>query len=261
MADTMRGDALTDRHSLMTIHAHPDDETISTGGVMARYSAAGHRVICITCTGGEHGEIVVPEMDTPQNHARLAEIRRQELARALAHLGHIEQHWLGYVDSGMMGTPQNEGSDSFWSADPDEATARVVRLVRRLQPQVLVSYNGFGGYGHPDHIRAALVARMAFDRAADLDAYPEQLAEGLAPWQPSKLYETVLDIARRERFAELIAERGIQAGWLASEGETEDERAERETFMARMAEAQGPVTTPSTSSISCPRSWRPWVSM
>ena len=70
---------MPDTHTLMTVHAHPDDETISTGGVMARYSRAGHRVICVTCTGGEHGEIVVPEMDTPENHARLAEIRAEEL--------------------------------------------------------------------------------------------------------------------------------------------------------------------------------------
>ncbi|MDQ3554750.1 MAG: PIG-L family deacetylase, partial [Chloroflexota bacterium] len=104
------------RHSLMTVHAHPDDETIATGGIMARYASAGHRVVCVTCTGGEHGEIVVPELDTPENHARLAEIRKVELERALAHLGPIEHHWLGYIDSGMMGTPENDSAGSLWQA-------------------------------------------------------------------------------------------------------------------------------------------------
>lgn len=227
----------------MTVHAHPDDETISTGGVMARYASEGNRVICVTCTGGEHGEIVVPELDTPENHARLAEIRRDELVRALSHLGAIEHHWLGYRDSGMMGSPENDAAGSFWQADPDEAAGSLVRLVRERRPQVLVSYNDFGGYGHPDHMRAALMTKLAFDRAGDLAAYPEHAAEGLSPWQPLKLYETVMDLSRRERFADLIAERGIKTWWSATEDETVEQRAEREGHMARMAEAQGPVTT------------------
>ena len=231
------------RHSLMTVHAHPDDETISTGGVMARYASEGHRVICVTCTGGEHGEIVVPALDTPENHARLADIRRDELVRALSHLGTIEHHWLGYRDSGMMGQPENEAAGSLWQADPDEAAGSLVRLVRLSRPQVLVSYNDFGGYGHPDHVRAALVTKLAFDRAADPTAYPEHGAEGLSPWQPLKLYETVMDISRRERFAELIAERGVKTSWLPPPDETDEQRAEREAHLAHMAEAQGPITT------------------
>ncbi len=97
---------------------------------MARYSRAGHRVICVTCTGGEHGEIVVPELDTPENHARLRELRDEELRRALERLGPIESRRLGYVDSGMMGTPQNDEAGSFWTADLDEAAGRLVRIVR-----------------------------------------------------------------------------------------------------------------------------------
>src|SRR3954468_10308111 len=105
---------MAETHTLLTVHAHPDDETISTGGVMARYSRAGHRVICVTCTGGEHGEIVVPELDTPENHARLATRRAEELRRALERLGPIDSRSLGFIDSGMMGTPQNEQGGSFW---------------------------------------------------------------------------------------------------------------------------------------------------
>jgi mycothiol conjugate amidase Mca len=230
-------------HSLLTVHAHPDDETISTGGVMARYSRAGHLVVCVTCTGGEHGEIVVPELDTPENHARLHEIRALELERALARLGPIEHHWLGYVDSGMMGTQQNEEAGSFWTADLDEAAGRLVAIVRRTRPQVIVGYNEFGGYGHPDHIRAAQVARLAFERAGDPTWYPEQLSEDLAVWQPAKRYEWVLDIARRREALELLQERGIRSWLLPSDDETPEQREAREAQVSRMIAATGPVTS------------------
>ena len=97
-------------HSLMTVHAHPDDETISTGGVMARYSRAGNRVICVTCTGGEHGEIVVPELDTPENHARLRDLRDEELRRALEQLGPIESRRLGLRRLGDDGHAPERGA-------------------------------------------------------------------------------------------------------------------------------------------------------
>lgn len=227
----------------MTIHAHPDDETITTGGVMSRYAGAGHRVMCVTCTGGEHGEIVVPDLDTPENHARLADIRRQELSRALARLGPIEHSWLGYVDSGMMGTPENDAPGSFWTADQDEAAARLVHLIRKVRPQVVVSYNDFGGYGHPDHIRAATITKIAFERAGDPEAFNEQLESGLTPWQPLKLYETVLDISRRQAFQDLMEEKGIAAWWVPPPDESPEQRAEREGHLQQMADAQGPITT------------------
>jgi N-acetyl-1-D-myo-inositol-2-amino-2-deoxy-alpha-D-glucopyranoside deacetylase len=217
--------------TLLTVHAHPDDETISTGGVMARYAAEGLRVVCVTCTGGEHGEIVVPELDTPENHARLAEIRREEIARALAHLGSVEQRWLGYVDSGMMGTPENDAPESFWQADFDEAVERLLAIVRDVRPQVMVSYNDFGGYGHPDHIRAALITKAAFERAAN----EEQ--------PPLKLYETVLNMARRDEIRQVAEERGADPWWAVKEDETDEERRGREEHLQRMAQAQGPVTT------------------
>jgi mycothiol conjugate amidase Mca len=231
--------------TLMTVHAHPDDETISTGGVMARYAAEGVRVVCVTCTGGEHGEIVVPELDTPENHARLAELRREELRRALERLGAIESKLLGYIDSGMMGTPENEGEGSFWKADVDEAAGRLVRIVREVRPDVLVGYNDFGGYGHPDHVRAAQVAKLAWARAGDPAWYPEQLADGLEPWQPTKLYESALDFAARQReeMTAVLKERGIETWWQPSEDETPEQRAEREGFQQKMADAVGPVTT------------------
>lgn len=231
------------KHTLMTVHAHPDDETISTGGIMARYSRAGHRVICVTCTGGEHGEIVVPEMDTPENHAKLAEIRAEELRRALEKLGPIESRMLGYVDSGMMGTPENDAAASFWQADVDEAAGRLVKIVRETRPEVVVGYNDFGGYGHPDHIRAAQVAKLAFERAGDAAWYPEQLAAGeLTPWQPQKFYEPVMDMTRREELGELLESRGVRSWARPGDDETEEQRAQRIEFLQKMANAAGPKT-------------------
>jgi N-acetyl-1-D-myo-inositol-2-amino-2-deoxy-alpha-D-glucopyranoside deacetylase len=229
--------------TLMTIHAHPDDETISTGGVMARYAAEGLRVICLTSNLGEHGEIVVPEMDTPQNQARLAEIRHEELRRALGRLGAVESRLLGYEDSGMMGSPDNADPRAFWNADIDEAIGRAVAVVREVRPDVVVGYNDFGGYGHPDHIRAAQVAKGAFARAGDVAWYPEQLADGLEAFAPSKLYETVLSLAGRSDVQQRVAERGLKSWWLPPEDELPEQRVQREAFLARMLAASGPVTT------------------
>jgi mycothiol conjugate amidase Mca len=231
--------------TLLTVHAHPDDETIGTGGAMARYAAEGIRVVCVTCTYGENGEIVVPEMDTPDHHARLGEIRQEELARALARLGRVEHRWLGYRDSGMMGAPENEDPRSFWKADLTEATERLVRIVREVRPHVVTIYNAFGGYGHPDHIRSGEVGRAAFERAGDATAFPEQAADGLQPWQPLKLYEQTFEAGRREdpELLQLLEERDIAAPWRPPPDETDEARAEREAWWARMLAAAGPLTT------------------
>ena len=237
--------AMTARLTLMTVHAHPDDETITTGGIMAKYAAEGMRVVCVTSTYGENGEIVVPELDTAENHARLGEIRQVELERALSHLGSLELRWLGYRDSGMMGTPENDDPRAFWQADMDEAVGRLVRVVRRERPHVMVGYNDFGGYGHPDHIRAALIAKGAFARAGDPAWYPDQLEGSAAvePWQPLKFYESVLDIEGREEMSRLLEERGITPWWSARPDETEEQRREREDWVGQMAAAVGPKTT------------------
>jgi N-acetyl-1-D-myo-inositol-2-amino-2-deoxy-alpha-D-glucopyranoside deacetylase len=218
--------------TLLLVHAHPDDESIGTGGVMAKYAAEGVRVVCVTCTGGEHGEIVVKDMDTPENHARLGDIRAEELTRALAALNpRVESRRLGYIDSGMMGTPENELPGTFWQANLDDAVAKLVDIVREVKPQVMVGYNSFGGYGHPDHIRAGLIAKAAFEATAgDADA-------------PLKLYETAGSIRRREEVQKRAEERGVKSWWGGSDEETPEQKAEREAFMKKMADAQGPVTT------------------
>jgi mycothiol conjugate amidase Mca len=170
--------------SLMIVHAHPDDETIGTGGILARYSQEGVQTVLVMCTLGEEGEIVLPELDTEENHTRLAEIRRGELQAAVDHLGLKHLEILPYRDSGMAGTPSNEHPECFAQADLDEATGRLVQLVRKYRPQVLMSYNEHGGYGHPDHINAHKITVAAFDAAGDPTKYPE----AGPTWTPDKLY-------------------------------------------------------------------------
>jgi N-acetyl-1-D-myo-inositol-2-amino-2-deoxy-alpha-D-glucopyranoside deacetylase len=240
----MTADTTTHRPTLMTVHAHPDDETIGTGGAMAKAVAAGHRVVLVTCTRGELGEIVVPEMDTPDNHRRLGEIRAGELERAMDVLGVTEWENLGYRDSGMMDTDGNRDPRAFWQADLDEAARRLTWLVRRYQPDVMTTYNAFGGYGHPDHIRTHDVGVRAFDRAGDRAWYPEQFEEpGIEPWTPSKLYEQAIPASVRERMNARMAESGQKPFWAPPDDATPEQIAEMEAFAAKMLVPDESVTT------------------
>ena len=243
------------RPTLMTVHAHPDDESIGTGGSMAKAVAAGRRVVLVTCTRGEMGEIVIPELDTPENHRRLGELRAGELERAMAHLGVTEWENLGYRDSDMMDRPGNRDPRSFWQADLDEAARRLVWLIRRYQPDVITTYNDFGGYGHPDHIRTHDVTVRAFPRAGDPGWYPEQLAPehggtgpsaeegGLAPWTPSKLYEQAIPASVRKRMEQALSERGEKSWWAPPDDATPEQVAEMEAFAAKMLVPDETVTT------------------
>jgi N-acetyl-1-D-myo-inositol-2-amino-2-deoxy-alpha-D-glucopyranoside deacetylase len=179
---------------LLLVHAHPDDETIGTGATMARYAAAGGLVTLVTCTLGEEGEILVPELEhlAADRDDGLGRHRIGELSNAMEALGVGDHRFLGgpgrWRDSGMMGTPANDRPDCFWQADLDEAVGELVRVIREVRPQVVVSYDANGGYGHPDHIQAHRVTVAAFAAAGDPGRYP---AAG-EPWQPSKRYETAL---------------------------------------------------------------------
>ena len=239
----------------MTIHAHPDDETIGTGGVMAKAVAAGHRVVLVTCTRGELGEIVVPELATPDNQRRLAEIRAGELEAAMAALGVDTWENLGYRDSGMMGTPGNLDPRSFWQADLDEAIRRLAWLVRVHRPDVMTHYNDFGGYGHPDHIRAHQVAIGAFYRAGDPEWYAEQVAPehggsgpaaadgGLEPWAPAKLYEQAISRSRREAMADRAEAAGMTSWWSRPTEASPEELARWDEFMRRSTVDDAQITT------------------
>ena len=172
----------SDSLGLLCVHAHPDDEAIVTGGVLRKAALAGHRTAVVTCTGGERGEI--HNMDPDEVGPRLAEVRREELARALAILGAGEPRFLGYVDSGMMGTDGNSDPASFWQASVDEAVSRLVRTIRAFRPDVFVTYDAFGGYGHPDHIQTHRVGLLAAEAASIGALYPD----AGPPWRPRKVY-------------------------------------------------------------------------
>ncbi|MCQ4080191.1 N-acetyl-1-D-myo-inositol-2-amino-2-deoxy-alpha-D-glucopyranoside deacetylase [Streptomyces sp. RB6PN25] len=158
---------------LLLVHAHPDDESINNGATMAKYAAEGAAVTLVTCTLGEEGEVIPPGLAhlAADRDDILGEYRIGELAAAMKELGVTDHRFLGgpgrYRDSGMMGAPQNERPGCFWQADLDEAAGDLVEVIREVQPQVLVTYDTNGGYGHPDHIKAHQVAMRAADLAAD----------------------------------------------------------------------------------------------
>jgi N-acetyl-1-D-myo-inositol-2-amino-2-deoxy-alpha-D-glucopyranoside deacetylase len=182
---------------LLLVHAHPDDETIGTGATMAKYAASGARVTLVTCTLGEEGEILVPELQhlAADRDDALGPERIRELAAAMAALGVTDHRLLGgpgrWRDSGMMGLATNDDPRCFWQADLDEAVGALVAVMREIRPQVVVTYNDFGGYGHPDHIQTHRVTVAAFDASADPRRYPD----AGAPWTPSKLYETAVPLS------------------------------------------------------------------
>lgn len=158
---------------LVLVHAHPDDETINNGATMARYVAEGAHVTLVTCTLGEEGEVLEPGLVhlAADQEDSLGQHRIGELAAAMEALGVRDYRFLGgpgrYRDSGMMGVPSNERPECFWRADLDEAAGHLVEVLREVRPQVLVTYDENGGYGHPDHIQAHRVAMRAVELAAD----------------------------------------------------------------------------------------------
>jgi N-acetyl-1-D-myo-inositol-2-amino-2-deoxy-alpha-D-glucopyranoside deacetylase len=158
---------------LLLVHAHPDDETINNGATMALYAALGAQVTLVTCTRGEEGEVLVPELSHLASHEKdqLGPHREIELANAMKALGVADFRYLGnpavtYRDSGMMGTPPNDRPDVFWQADLNQASDYLVDVINEVKPHVLITYDEIGGYGHPDHIQAHRVAMAAAQKAA-----------------------------------------------------------------------------------------------
>jgi N-acetyl-1-D-myo-inositol-2-amino-2-deoxy-alpha-D-glucopyranoside deacetylase len=191
--------------SLMCVHAHPDDESIGTGGVLLRAAAEGARTAVVTCTGGELGEIVGDGMDPDELRPRLGELRREELRTALEILHAGEPRFLGYRDSGMAGTEGNHDRRSFWRADFDEAVRRLVAEIRSFQPDVLVTYDAFGLYGHPDHVQAHRVTLVAGEACAIPMHYPEA---GPA-WRVRKIYLATVPQSSTRRAHEELTRRGL----------------------------------------------------
>ncbi|TCK26587.1 mycothiol conjugate amidase Mca [Pseudonocardia endophytica] len=174
-----------ERPRLMTVHAHPDDESSKGAASSARYVAEGHDVMVVTCTGGERGSILNPAMDRPDVLADMTAIRRAEMARAAEILG-VQHRWLGFVDSGLPeGDPKPPLPEGcFALGDIEEQAEALVRVIREFRPHVIVTYDENGGYPHPDHIRTHEVSMAAWEAAGD----PERFPDAGAPWQPLKLY-------------------------------------------------------------------------
>jgi mycothiol S-conjugate amidase len=174
--------------SIVTVHAHPDDEASKGAPTLAKYAAEGVRTVLVCCTGGEEGDIQNPAMERPEVREHLTQIRHDELERSAEIIGFSEVVRIGYRDSGMPDTEANRNPAAFANADLDEAVGRLVAVIRRVRPQVLITYNDDQtGYPHPDHLRVHEISVLAFDRAGDPAWYPD-LDE---PWQPLKLYYSV----------------------------------------------------------------------
>jgi LmbE family N-acetylglucosaminyl deacetylase len=180
----------------MVVHAHPDDEAIGTGGILARYADAGVETVLVTCTNGELGDAPggIKPFEPGHDEKEVAELRRQELEESCRALGVAHLERLGYHDSGMMGWPSNDAPHAFWQVPVDEPAARIAALLERYRPQVVVTYDENGFYGHPDHIQAHR-ATMAAVRATGI---------------PEKTYYTAIPRSAVAGFGDLLRSHGVE---------------------------------------------------
>lgn len=202
---------------MLLVHAHPDDETIGNGATMARYAAEGAAVTLVTCTLGELGEVLVPELEhlAAERDDLLGQHRIGELDKAMQILGVADHRFLGgpgrYRDSGMIhaedgsaAVPPEVSDDSFWRADLLEAATLLVEVIREVRPQVLVTYDDFGGYGHPDHVQAHRVAMYAAGLAA-VPSYRRDLGDA---WDIPKIYWSAMSASRLREGLRRLREAG-----------------------------------------------------
>jgi len=190
----------------MAVFAHPDDESFGIGGTLARYGADPNvRVVLVCATRGEAGEISDPELAAPE---RLGEVRERELRCACDVLGVDAVHVLDHRDSGMAGAPENNDPRALTMADADEVVGEVVAHIRRERPDVVITFDEAGGYGHPDHVAIHHHTTAAFAAAGDPARYPEHLEAGLAPHQAQKLYFTAIPW----RFFRDVAQKMLEMG-------------------------------------------------
>ncbi len=205
---------MPERLTLLTVHAHPDDEASKGAPTLARAHAEGIHTVLVCCTGGEEGDLQNPRLREPgqplygltaeEEKAKVASMRAGELAESARVIGFDEVVMLGYRDSGMPDTPANEHADSFHLADPDEAAGRLVAVIRRTRPQVIITYgDDQQGYPHPDHLKVHDISVLAFERAGDPDWYPE----AGQPYQPLKLYYSTWSRARMWAIHQALIER------------------------------------------------------
>lgn len=187
---------------LLAVFAHPDDESFGVGGTLAHYARRGARVVLVCATRGEAGEIADPALATPET---LGQVREQELRCAARALGLAEVVFLGYRDSGMAGSPDNEHPQALINADADEVVSRLVAIIRRERPDVVITFEPNGGYGHPDHIAIHRHTVAAFHAAGAAGRYPE----AGDPWQPARLFYTAIPRQVFREVREQLRARGV----------------------------------------------------
>lgn len=197
---------------LLFVHAHPDDETLTTGATIAHYAARGAEVRVVTCTLGEEGEVIGDRwaLLAAERADQLGGYRIGELSSALRHLGLAAPVFLGgagrWRDSGMAGTPPRQGAQRFVDADPDEAVGALVAIIREMRPHVVVTYDPNGGYGHPDHIQAHRITTAAVEAAAASDGDGD-------PWRVPKFYWTVVSREALGTGLQTLADADLPATW------------------------------------------------
>lgn len=197
--------------TILAIFAHPDDECFGTGGTLAKHTARGGRVVLACATRGEAGEISDPALATPET---LGTVREAELRASCAVLGIEQLHFLGYRDSGMEGTPENDDPRCYHRADPVEATRQLVALIREVKPQVVITFEPGGGYGHPDHVAVSRHTTAAYDLAGDPEAYPD----AGAAWQPERLFYTAIPTSTFEVLRERMKALGLDTSMFDQSG-------------------------------------------
>ena len=196
--------------TLLSVHAHPDDESSKGAGTVARYHAEGVHTVLVCCTGGEEGDILNPAMDRDDVKADIGRVRKDELAAAAEIIGYDEVVMLGYRDSGMPESEANKNPEAFANAPLDEAVGRLVEVIRRTRPQVVLTYGDEREwYPHPDHLRVHEITKPAVDRAADPEWYPE----AGDPWQVQKIYFNVWSRKRMTAMHEKYLELGLESPW------------------------------------------------
>lgn len=199
---------MVERRCLLTVHAHPDDESSKGAATVARYRDQGVHTVLVCCTGGEEGDILNPAMDKPEVRENMAETRRAELAAATSIIGYEEVVMLGYRDSGMPDSDANKNPECFAMAPLDEAVGRLVEVIRRVRPQIMVTYpDEQTRYPHPDHLRVHEISAIAFEAAGDREAHPD----AGEPYAPAKMYYTVWSVNRMRAMHEKFVELGLES--------------------------------------------------
>ena len=189
--------------TLLTVFAHPDDESFACGGTLSRYASQGVRVVSICATRGEVGMISDPALATRET---LGQVREEELREASRVLGVDELQFLGYLDSGMEGTAENRDPRALAQADPQAVIGALVQQIRRLRPQIVITFDQEGIYGHPDHKAVHRYTTEAFQAAGDPTVYPDMGP----PFAPQRLYYATVPRSAFQRMAQAMAEHGVR---------------------------------------------------